>query len=332
MRWSVLFLALGTWPARGLVGDVELNKETTATQQRHHRRHWRRHRHRAHHSVPANRTSDAISPQIAKPHLLSTAAGISAEGPDSLHTVAALKRGVEGRDGREFVVAVHKSLEVNGPLPPDFAELFSRAVAEATHSDPERVKVVKTHTRAEGTVHLTFQAPVDVAKAVQEQAADPDSRLANGQLHDFLVAKDVPQEDLIPHVEPGPTDTAALPASRADLPMQRGLDVDTQLPFGELEPFGREDTAQELTEQSISESNEMVDQLERAEVAEEQRAVFRALTRLRGAAITAFDGIARVQTGNIDEYNKMHKWREAHPLQHLADEENDVSKWAFTDF
>jgi hypothetical protein len=75
----------------------------------------------------------------------------------------------------------------------------------------------------------------------------------------------------------------------------------------------------------------MVDQLERAEVAEEKRAVFRALTRLRGAAITSFDGVARSQTGNIDQYNKVHKWRKTHPLHHLADEESDISKWAFPD-
>jgi len=110
-----------------------------------------------------------------------------------------------------------------------------------------------------------------------------------------------------------------------------GIDIDTDMPYGELEPFGREDTAQELTESSITESDEMVDQLERAEVAEEKRAVFRALTRLRGAAITSFDGVARSQTGNIDEYNKVHKWRSTHPLRHLADEESDISKWAFPD-
>mmetsp|Transcript_127979 Transcript_127979/g.235459 ORF Transcript_127979/g.235459 Transcript_127979/m.235459 type:complete len:519 (+) Transcript_127979:57-1613(+) len=109
------------------------------------------------------------------------------------------------------------------------------------------------------------------------------------------------------------------------------MDVDTQMPYGDLEPFGREDTAQELTEASIHESDAMVDQLERAEVAEEKRAVFRALTRLRGAAITSFDGVARSQTGNIDEYNKIHKWRSTHPLHHLADEESDISKWAFPD-
>jgi len=109
------------------------------------------------------------------------------------------------------------------------------------------------------------------------------------------------------------------------------IDIDTAMPYGDLEPFGREDTAQELTESSINESNEMVDQLEKAEVAEEKRAVFRALTRLRGAAITSFDGVARSQTGNIDEYNKIHQWRATHPLHHLADEESDVGKWAFPD-
>merc|ERR1719213_420078 len=91
---------------------------------------------------------------------------------------------------------------------------------------------------------------------------------------------------------------------------EKGIDVDTEMPYGELEPFGREDTAQELTESSIKESDEMVDQLDRAEVAEEKRAVFRALTRLRGAAITSYDGIARSHTGNIDEYNHLHKWRQ----------------------
>merc|ERR1719327_30187 len=112
---------------------------------------------------------------------------------------------------------------------------------------------------------------------------------------------------------------------------EKGIDIDTAMPYGDLEPFGREDTAQELTEASVKESDAMVDQLERAEVAEEKRAAFRALTRLRGAAITSFDGVARSQTGNIDEYNKVNKWRRSHPLHHLADEESDISKWAFPD-
>jgi len=126
-------------------------------------------------------------------------------------------------------------------------------------------------------------------------------------------------------------DEAPVASGGASAPASKGIDVDTEMPYGELEPFGRENTAQELTEASIRESDAMVDQLERAEVAEEKRAVFRALTRLRGAAITSFDGVARAQTGNIDEYGKVHQWRGTHPLAHLASEEADVAKWAFPD-
>jgi len=209
-------------------------------------------------------------------------------------------------------------IEVNGPLPADFAERFAQGVAKATGCDPSEVKVIETNPLAllqtkSDVVEVVFEAPADVVKAVEDQAADPDSKLATGSLKEFLVAKDSA-------------------AAAEETPVQeKGIDVDTEMPYGELEPFGREDTAQELTESSIKESDEMVDQLERAEVAEEKRAVFRALTRLRGAAITSFDGVARSQTGNIDEYNKTHKWRKTHPLHHLADEESDISKWAFPD-
>jgi len=204
-------------------------------------------------------------------------------------------------------------IEVNGPLPADFSERFTQGTAKASGCDPAEVKVIETNPVSGGgdVVEVVFEAPADVVKAVEDQAADPDSKLATGPLKEFLVAKD---------------------SGAAETPVQeKGIDVDTEMPYGELEPFGREDTAQELTESSIKESDEMVDQLERAEVAEEKRAVFRALTRLRGAAITSFDGIARSQTGNIDEYNKTHKWRKTHPLHHLADEESDISKWAFPD-
>eukprot|EP00931_Biecheleriopsis_adriatica_P081652 TRINITY_DN55010_c0_g1_i1.p1 TRINITY_DN55010_c0_g1~~TRINITY_DN55010_c0_g1_i1.p1 ORF type:complete len:230 (-),score=62.78 TRINITY_DN55010_c0_g1_i1:65-754(-) len=101
------------------------------------------------------------------------------------------------------------------------------------------------------------------------------------------------------------------------------------LPFGELEPYGREETASDLTEAAVNETNAMIEQLERAEVAEEKRSVFRALTRLRGVAISSFDSIANLHTGNIEEYAKTKKWRDSHPLQHLALQESDTSKWAF---
>merc|ERR1719162_2406337 len=161
---------------------------------------------------------------------------------------------------------------------------------------------------------------------VENEAADPNSELAKGGLHSFLVAKE--------ETGAAPAPAPARKAARSEKPSpveEKGIDIDTEMPYGDLEPFGREDTAQELTDSSIRESDQMVDQLERAEVAEEKRAVFRALTRLRGAAITSFDGIARSQTGNIDEYNTRNRWRGGHPLHHLADEESDVNKWAFPD-
>jgi len=107
------------------------------------------------------------------------------------------------------------------------------------------------------------------------------------------------------------------------------IDIDAALPYGDAEPFGRENTAHDLTTSSKHESNAMVDQIERAETMEERRAVFRALTRLRGATIAAYDGIAKSHLNNVIMYNKQHKWRDAHPMKHLAQEEDDVGKWAF---
>merc|ERR1719156_312127 len=141
-------------------------------------------------------------------------------------------------------------IEVNGPLPADFAERFAQGVAKATGCDPSEVKVIETNPLAllqtkSDVVEVVFEAPADVVKAVEDQAADPDSKLATGSLKEFLVAKDS--------------------AAAEETPVQeKGIDVDTEMPYGELEPFGREDTAQELTESSIKESDEMVDQLERA--------------------------------------------------------------------
>eukprot|EP00746_Dinoflagellata_sp_MGD_P166012 gnl/MRDRNA2_/MRDRNA2_95627_c0_seq1.p1 gnl/MRDRNA2_/MRDRNA2_95627_c0~~gnl/MRDRNA2_/MRDRNA2_95627_c0_seq1.p1 ORF type:complete len:325 (+),score=97.73 gnl/MRDRNA2_/MRDRNA2_95627_c0_seq1:78-977(+) len=231
-----------------------------------------------------------------------------------LHKMKNLETELAKKEEAVKGVVTKGRIEVNGPLPADFAERYSQGVAKATGCDPSEVKVVETNPVTAGgqgdVVEVVFEAPADVVKAVEDQAADPDSKLASGSLKEFLVAKDAAVETPV---------------------QEKGIDVDTEMPYGELEPFGREDTAQELTESSIKESDEMVDQLERAEVAEEKRAVFRALTRLRGAAITSFDGVARSQTGNIDEYNKTHKWRKTHPLHHLADEESDISKWAFPD-
>ncbi|CAJ1349916.1 unnamed protein product, partial [Effrenium voratum] len=101
------------------------------------------------------------------------------------------------------------------------------------------------------------------------------------------------------------------------------------VPFEDLEPFGRENKAQALTEAAIKESNKMVDQIEKAEVAETKRSVFRALTRLRGAALQSFDGIAKTQESNIDTYTQNSSYRERHPVKHLASEEQDDSPALF---
>jgi hypothetical protein len=237
-------------------------------------------------------------------------------------------------------------LLVNGPVPADFGERFAQAVAQATGSDAAKVKVIDSAPLegSAGIIEVAFEASPKVVKSVENSAADPESKLAKGSMHSLLVAK---EEDEKPEEKPEEKPKAkksgskkARSPSRKEAPApeetatpveEKGIDIDTAMPYGDLEPFGREDTAQELTESSVKESDEMVDQLERAEVAEEKRSVFRALTRLRGAAITSFDGVARSQTGNIDEYNKIHKWRKTHPLHHLADEESDVTKWAFPD-
>eukprot|EP00933_Yihiella_yeosuensis_P005133 TRINITY_DN109584_c0_g1_i1.p1 TRINITY_DN109584_c0_g1~~TRINITY_DN109584_c0_g1_i1.p1 ORF type:complete len:198 (+),score=64.32 TRINITY_DN109584_c0_g1_i1:105-698(+) len=113
------------------------------------------------------------------------------------------------------------------------------------------------------------------------------------------------------------------------VPVTANRDDTVDVPYGDLQTFGREDTAQELTSSSVSESNEMIDQLERAEVAEEKRAVFRALTRLRGVTISSFDGVAKAQTSNIAAYAKKNSWRDAHPIKLLASEEADYTNWAF---
>jgi len=101
------------------------------------------------------------------------------------------------------------------------------------------------------------------------------------------------------------------------------------IPFGSLEAFGREDTASELTDASITESNAMVDQIEEAVVAETKRSMFRALTRLRGATIANFDGMANAQSANVAQYAKDKQWTQTHELNHLAKQEANVGKWAF---
>jgi len=320
MVFNLLFVAL----AAAHLGEL---------QKRHHKHHHHHHHH--HEAAEAAEAAADTSHALVTAKADKAAADKSQSAKDVNSTEAEimskmkeLEAKMDSKDAEGAAGEKTGHILVNGPLPTDFAAKFAGAVAAATGCDPNAVKVIDTQAavsfiqmksaakaKEATTVQITFTAPADVVEAVEEQAADPDSKLVSGELHDFLVA---------------PDDATAAPAP-APSSGSSPVEIDTEMPYGELEPFGREDTAQELTDHSVQESDEMVDQLERAEVAEEKRAVFRALTRLRGAAITSYDGIARSQTGNIDEYNHLHKWRETHPLHHLADEESDVSKWAFPD-
>merc|ERR1719424_2474574 len=120
-----------------------------------------------------------------------------------------------------------------------------------------------------------------------------------------------------------------LQKKKASLIATSKVTLSKAIPFGSLEAFGREDTASELTDASISESNDMVDQIERAVVAETKRSMFRALTRLRGATITNFDGMANAQSANVAQYAKAKQWTNSHELNHLAKQEANVGNWAF---
>eukprot|EP00929_Paragymnodinium_shiwhaense_P085436 TRINITY_DN4583_c0_g4_i1.p2 TRINITY_DN4583_c0_g4~~TRINITY_DN4583_c0_g4_i1.p2 ORF type:complete len:351 (+),score=96.31 TRINITY_DN4583_c0_g4_i1:72-1124(+) len=322
----------------------------------HHDKHHRRHHHHRHHSHDAgdkaifaqNSSTGAANATAKKANssLISTAQNKTA--PFAAQPLAhSLAAAIPGQQQGQIV---RGRIVVNGPTPVDFEEHFAKAVAAATGCQEGAVKVVGTRwtDNTQKVEEVDFEGPVAVIHSVEDQASDPYSHLSNGVLRPFLVAGDgaaasfaevstgsnaqdeaADAEDS-KCAQPPCEEEPAPPACPAPC-AGSGIDIDTEMPYGDLEPFGREDTAQELTESSITESDEMVDQLERAEVAEEKRAVFRALTRLRGAAITSFDGIARSQTGNIDEYNKVHKWRMTHPLRHLADEESDITKWAFPD-
>jgi len=313
---------------------------------------WKQHHHHHHHRQGYIRHSKNVTSQ------------------ESHELLAKIRRVVHDLDAKvksRREPRVKGTLEMNAPLPEDFAELFANGVASATGYEPQDVGMVMQkplNVRDDSggpLVEVSFEAPAKAVKYLEAQAQDPDSKLAAGVLCPFLVSREpngglggqcgtistlasgekrlASEEEAAPAPAPKAVDAASPAISPADEEgaasepePESQLDVDTAMPYGDLEPFGREDTAQELTEKSITESDAMVDQLERAEVAEEKRAAFRALTRLRGAAITSFDGVARAQTGNIDDFAKEYKWREQHPIHHLAQQESDVSKWAFPDF
>merc|ERR1712086_1185568 len=67
-----------------------------------------------------------------------------------------------------------------------------QAVGEATGADATMVTVTSKEAVKDqpGTFAIDFKADPKTVKAIESQAADSDSKLANGNLHSFLVAKD----------------------------------------------------------------------------------------------------------------------------------------------
>merc|ERR1719494_726658 len=97
-----------------------------------------------------------------------------------------------------------------------------------------------------------------------------------------------------------------------------------EMNFNKIAPFGKEDTAKELQDHATKTQDTLVDAVENAEVAEIKRSVFRALTRLRAAAIKEFDTIARLEPQAIDAYNDAHHYRGENPLAHMHEDEAPV--------
>jgi hypothetical protein len=117
---------------------------------------------------------------------------------------------------------------------------------------------------------------------------------------------------------------SAKPAADAFLEVRSREDPPAEVNYQKIEPFGKEDTAHELTKHAAKTQDTLVDAVENAEVAEIKRTVFRSLTRLRAATIKEFDTIARLETQAIDAYNDAHHYRAENPLSHLHEDEAPV--------
>merc|ERR1719150_3415690 len=98
-----------------------------------------------------------------------------------------------------------------------------------------------------GAMEITFKAPTNVLRIVEAQATDPDSRLAAGPMHSFLVEKSAPHDDEDGEEESDKGEAAHQEKDEDEKAPQTpvkesGIDIDTAMPYGDLEPFGREDT------------------------------------------------------------------------------------------
>merc|ERR1719506_2271918 len=153
------------------------------------------HHHHKHHAAKSNNQAAVVSKAApasdekkAAPASGEKKASGEAEITDKMKT---LEKELAKKEQAVKGVVQKGRIEVNGPLPADFAERFTQAVGQATGCDPSEVKVIETNpvvalvqTQGGDVVEVVFEAPADVVKAVEDQAADPDSKLADGALHE----------------------------------------------------------------------------------------------------------------------------------------------------
>jgi len=200
--------------------------------------------------------------------------------------------------------------------------LLDMGAAESSHagSGHKIVAAKSVHRLAQPPIHSPMEPPMVAHGQLSSQALNHESFLLKARLMQpsSTVA---PAEN--PQSPPADKEEVLEPDESPQAPAAQGA---------KIAPFGKEDTASELTEHAERTQDTLVDAVENAEVAEVKRAVFRALTRLRAASIKEFDTIARLETQAIDEYNDAHHYRVENPLNYIHSNEPKVKEDKFTSF
>jgi hypothetical protein len=195
------------------------------------------------------------------------------------------------------------------------------------------------HDVAKATWHSALDQVTSAIQQVrlhQQRPSPPigTGPLPNGPLPPTNVLKANPQASMQQQKakQPTPAATTVPPATPAPPSKDAEDALETAPTVAKIAPFGKEDTATELTKHAERTQDTLVDAVENAEVAEVKRAVFRALTRLRAASIKEFDTIARLETQAIDEYNDAHHYRAENPLSYMHSSESQPAEDKYTSF
>merc|ERR1719473_1250347 len=130
----------------------------------------KKHHHKHHKKHPAEATA-AGEPPIAAAQAAAEPKKDAGAGKEEqiLGKMKTLEKELAKKEEAVKGVVTKGRIEVNGPLPADFAQKFSEGTAKATGADPKEVKVVETNPVSGGgdIVEVVFEAPADVVKAVE---------------------------------------------------------------------------------------------------------------------------------------------------------------------